>query len=581
MFLKAVVFSVLFAMAVAERPRVGLRMPPVFPPFPGKFRPHLPQVVGGEEAPVGSYPHIASLQLFGSHFCAGSILNERWIVTAGHCVQAVPSADLITVKVGKHDTSIRESSEQAVDVKQGIVHEQYQGGVGPYDIALLELASPIKLNDRVQPIALPEAESDPANGSEGWLCGWGSTSTTNWPVYPDKLQHVQVEYVDRPTCHDAVERLTGSSPVHETNVCTGPMTGGISACSGDSGGPLITRDGQKAVLTGIVSWGIVPCGSKGAPSVYTRVSKFNDWIAQKTGNYYTQQNEYKMPICWKLSNIEMVPKAIVLFALLAVAIAERPKVGLRLPSFFTPGRSISPQIFGGEPAPEGAYPFIVSLQVYGQHFCAGSILNKYWILTAGHCVQAVPSADMITVKAGKHNIFSSEASEQSIEASQGIVHENFGGNVGPYDIALLKLQSALEFTDRIQPIELAPAESEPTGEAWLCGWGSTENADTPKVLQHVKMEYVDRQTCHDAIERLTGDSPVHETNVCTGPMYDGISACSGDSGGPLFSRNGNTAIQTGIVSWGIFPCATDGAPSVFTKVSKFNDWIKQQFNTYS
>ncbi|XP_024867114.1 thrombin-like enzyme bhalternin, partial [Temnothorax curvispinosus] len=78
---------------------------------------------------------------------------------------------------------------------------------------------------------------------------------------------------------------TGSSPVHETNVCTGPLYDEISACSGDSGGPLVSYNGQKPVLTGIVSWGIIPCGTPGAPSVYTRVSKFNDWIAQKIGSY--------------------------------------------------------------------------------------------------------------------------------------------------------------------------------------------------------------------------------------------------------------------------------------------------------
>jgi prostasin len=87
----------------------------------------MPQVVGGEEAPVGGYPYIASLQVGSQHFCAGSILNERWIVTAGHCVRAVPSPDIITVKVGKHDTSVRESSEQAIQVTQAFVHEQYQG----------------------------------------------------------------------------------------------------------------------------------------------------------------------------------------------------------------------------------------------------------------------------------------------------------------------------------------------------------------------------------------------------------------------------------------------------------------------
>jgi len=102
-------------------------------------------------------------------------------------------------------------------------------GVGPYDIALIKLSSALKLSSNVKTIALPAAGSEPTGIAT--LCGWGSTSTTSTPTMPDKLQEVNLPYVDLVTCSDAVRRLTGSSPVHETNVCTGPLTGGISACS--------------------------------------------------------------------------------------------------------------------------------------------------------------------------------------------------------------------------------------------------------------------------------------------------------------------------------------------------------------
>lgn len=74
-------------------------------------------------------------------------------------------------------------------------------------------------------------------------------------------------------CASALEDIMGSSePLADTNVCTGPLDGSMGACSGDSGGPLA----QGNVVVGIVSWGITPCGSPGAPSVYTRVSAFID-----------------------------------------------------------------------------------------------------------------------------------------------------------------------------------------------------------------------------------------------------------------------------------------------------------------
>lgn len=81
--------------------------------------------------------------------------------------------------------------------------------------------------------------------------------------------------------------------------------------------------------------------------------------------------------------------------------------------------------------------------------------------------------------------------------------------------------------------------------------------------------------CAAALTALFGSpDPLDVTNVCTGPLYDGISACSGDSGGPLaqFGPSNNTEL-IGVVSWGVSPCGYAGAPSVFVKVSSFVDFI--------
>ncbi|XP_011630694.2 LOW QUALITY PROTEIN: transmembrane protease serine 9-like [Pogonomyrmex barbatus] len=530
-----------------------------------------PRITDGEDATPGEFPYQVSIQwgvppfIPYNHACGGSILNENYVLTAGHCIMKIGK---LKVFAGKHYLLKDETTQQEVEVQRAYVHENYPGGIAPYDIAILKLKTPLILNKRVSAVHLPK--QDEVRTGNAVLSGWGSVSKELLPVLPEVLQKVTVPLLDNKSCQNKFPKdIVGTPKVYDTMICTDAVRE-TSACSGDSGGPLVQIENNVSVQIGVVSWGVYPCGFIKLPSVYTRVASYTNWINNIIN--------YKMKLFVELSsNSNMFPKAIVFFALLALAVTEKLHLGFRMPPIYPPYfRPITPQIVGGEEAPEGGYPYIVSLQISGQHFCAGSIINKDWVMTAAHCVEAVSSPSSLRVVAGKHNIMRTEDSEQTVRVSEMFKHERYGGGVGPYDIGLLRLQSSLEITDRVQPIELAEPESDPTGEAWLSGWGSTSRGifpDMPDKLQQVQMEYVDRDTCYEAVLKLTGSSPVHETNVCTGPLHEGISACSGDSGGPLISRIGGKPIQTGIVSWGIIPCGSDGAPSVYCRVSVFIDWI--------
>ncbi|KAL7286386.1 hypothetical protein TKK_0019340 [Trichogramma kaykai] len=249
------------------------------------------RVVGGANARVGQFPHQVSLQ-FGpnpyqlSHFCGGTILSERVVLTAGHCVAALPpQGGVFVVKAGKNNVLAHESNEQTVRVKFMVTHELYQGGVAPYDISLLFLESPLQFNNCVAPIALPKAGVEPSGEVE--LSGWGSTSRTQQMILPAILQYVKLPVLDIQTCARAINTMSrgARSPLHTTNVCTGPLDGGAGACRGDSGGPLISRQNGHAEVVGVVSWGFVPCGGYGAPSVFVKVADFVDWINENVAKY--------------------------------------------------------------------------------------------------------------------------------------------------------------------------------------------------------------------------------------------------------------------------------------------------------
>ena len=53
------------------------------------------------------------------------------------------------------------------------------------------------------------------------------------------------------------------------------------------------------------------------------------------------------------------------------------------------------------------YPWMVSLQLSGNHFCGGSLISNLWILTAAHCMEFGNVRDFLsrlTISLSDHDI---------------------------------------------------------------------------------------------------------------------------------------------------------------------------------
>jgi len=244
------------------------------------------RIVGGVNAIPGEFPFIVSLQwvLLGSssHVCGGVILSTVWVISAAHCVTETPTLGRLDIYAGRHNLALSESEGIRRTISTHILHPDWRpgGAVGPDDLVLMLLSQPLPFNARIRSIRLPQANVIPTGPAT--LSGWGTTGG----ILPSSiLQKIIKPVITIPACRDAIFSLgLNGSFVDYTNVCTGPLTGGVSACSGDSGGPLIQGAAPNEVLIGIVSWGITPCGTAGAPSgVYKLVSAYTQWIFTHTG----------------------------------------------------------------------------------------------------------------------------------------------------------------------------------------------------------------------------------------------------------------------------------------------------------
>ncbi|XP_063620427.1 kallikrein 1-related peptidase b22-like [Cydia splendana] len=306
------------------------------------FRAHPPvhqrpdsKLIGGLSTKPSSHPYVVSLQtrLFRirAHICGGTLLSQNWILTAGHCVTESFIVKWLPMDAIAGSNNAHEMHNmgfgpdaQIAPVDRRIPHPDYAGGIGPNDLAVLHTSNPFKFTKFIQPAILPLL-SKATYEYPLMLTGWGILRTTFFfPDLPRYLQEVNVTYIPYKECYEAIEAIKDkgeTNPLDEkSNICTGPITGGVSACSGDSGGPLIqfinerdnsidedkdnifeenddkypltlpNRKGEDRkikeennnkiipMVVGVVSWGSTPCGDKGAPTVYTKVDHFLDFI---------------------------------------------------------------------------------------------------------------------------------------------------------------------------------------------------------------------------------------------------------------------------------------------------------------
>ncbi|XP_018377215.1 PREDICTED: chymotrypsin-1-like [Trachymyrmex cornetzi] len=230
------------------------------------------KLVNGIPASIQEYPHCASLRDDNDHFCGGSIIDSRYILTAGHCVENLLSNDSLSSVTVVTGTTYLNTGGQAHKVEQVWCHEDYDpsdpNGRSPHDIGLIKLATPIKFGPGERAIRLPTR--DIKSDEKVTIAAWGSTGAGK-PLHKN-LQKLYAKAMLPDKCQSYHTIIF----VDKTEFCT-LITYGTGLCSGDSGSGLI-RNSDNTIV-GLVSGGI-PC-AEGYPDVYTNVHSHVPWIEQK------------------------------------------------------------------------------------------------------------------------------------------------------------------------------------------------------------------------------------------------------------------------------------------------------------
>lgn len=286
------------------------------------------KVIGGELAAEGAWPWQVALLVGGapvgtdSQFCGGSMVMDRWVLTAAHCIH-MPQEDGTFADLAPQDVSIlvgtntlAPGSGDLIPVEAIFRHPSYSGTQFDFDIALIKLSRAPQVP--YQTVEVPDAEYGDLLNKQGVttiVTGWGlQEGATPSP----ELRQAEIQVLDRDLCNTAMleakaEDAAGGfgyavqtlgvpepdayaiwdelmakapNPVSENMICSGTFEGGKTSCNGDSGGPLVVPvEGGGYIQAGIVSWGLSASTGQGCEetalfSAYTNISKFVPWLNQ-------------------------------------------------------------------------------------------------------------------------------------------------------------------------------------------------------------------------------------------------------------------------------------------------------------
>ncbi|XP_046142276.1 uncharacterized protein LOC114874923 isoform X1 [Osmia bicornis bicornis] len=233
------------------------------------------------------------------------------------------------------------------------------------------------------------------------------------------------------------------------------------------------------------------------------------------------------------------------------------------------------RIVGGGSSSTGSWPWQVALYKEGDYQCGGALINERWILSAAHCFYHAQDEYWVArIGATRRGSFPSPY-EQVLRVDHISLHPDYIDNGFINDIAMLRLEKPVIFSDYVRPVCLPQAEAKSGTMCTVTGWGQLFEIGRifPDTLQEVQLPVISTEECR----RKTLFLPLYRITsgmLCAGLKDGGRDACLGDSGGPLVcSASDNKYTLHGITSNG-YGCARPGRPGVYTKVYHYLPWIE-------
>ncbi|XP_044299355.1 uncharacterized protein LOC123029954 [Varanus komodoensis] len=214
----------------------------------------------------------------------------------------------------------------------------------------------------------------------------------------------------------------------------------------------------------------------------------------------------------------------------------------------------------------GEFPWIVSLKLSIQHFCAGSILNPWWILTTANCANLIKNSKALAlVQAGLVDV---SKAMYSMKIRQALTHPNSLEHQDLHNLGLLQLEKPLEFGPHVAPVCLSDKADmiNDFRNCWLPSW-TAQKGGSSVLLRH-PLGSISISSCNQF-----GGYP-SDGIFCIKDQMGQEGVFKGDVGSPLICPDPQSGawLQVGVLSSFDEACSH---PYVFSSLSHYLPWLER------
>ncbi|KAK0157513.1 hypothetical protein PV328_011252 [Microctonus aethiopoides] len=136
------------------------------------------RIVGGVEAAETEYPWMSLITGNGTKLAGGSLINDRYVITAAHILDRKFTTSEMKVVLGEYNVCEFDSQTIVFSIEKLIIHPKYDSNTLFADIMLIKLNMRVTFNEFIRPICLPMTDvkiktAMKYGGKNSIVLGWG------------------------------------------------------------------------------------------------------------------------------------------------------------------------------------------------------------------------------------------------------------------------------------------------------------------------------------------------------------------------------------------------------------------------